>query len=203
MIVALFSYVVARDYGFAPNPFSGFCTLATCKPEIRRLAQVGDWIVGTGSAKHNRKGTIVYAMKVAEVMTFNEYWNDPRFQVKKPNLRASMKLAFGDNIYHHRNGRWAQLDSHHSLSDGSPNLKNIKNDTQTDQILVAEEYAYWGGTGPTIPAKLRDFGGHDICIGRGYKRHFPDEMEEYFVAWFLSLHEQGCLGRPIDWGKSR
>ena len=27
----LFSYVVDHDYGFAPNPFGGFCTLAKCK----------------------------------------------------------------------------------------------------------------------------------------------------------------------------
>lgn len=28
-----YSYVVARDFGFAPNPFNGFLTLATCKPK--------------------------------------------------------------------------------------------------------------------------------------------------------------------------
>ena len=33
---ALFSYVVATDSGFAPNPFFGLCTLACCKPAIRR-----------------------------------------------------------------------------------------------------------------------------------------------------------------------
>jgi len=27
----LFSYVVDHDYGFAPNPSGGFCTLAKCK----------------------------------------------------------------------------------------------------------------------------------------------------------------------------
>lgn len=37
---------VARDYGFAPNPFFGVCTLATCKPRIRSVAQIGDWVVG-------------------------------------------------------------------------------------------------------------------------------------------------------------
>ena len=36
----LFSYVVARDFAFAPNPFHGYCTLATCKPIIRRVTQV-------------------------------------------------------------------------------------------------------------------------------------------------------------------
>jgi hypothetical protein len=45
----LFSYVVARDYGFAPNPFHRHCTLATCKPGIRARAAVGDWVIGTGA----------------------------------------------------------------------------------------------------------------------------------------------------------
>ena len=72
----MYSYVVARDYGFAPNPFHGFCTLATCKPEIRRTAHVGDWIVGTGSKKKGRDAHVVYAMRVTEKMTFNAYWRD-------------------------------------------------------------------------------------------------------------------------------
>jgi hypothetical protein len=201
VIVSLFSYVVARDYGFAPNPFGGFCTLATCKPGIRRLAKTGDWIVGTGSATYMRKGNIVYAMKVAESITFDEYWADPRFQQKKPDLRASKKWAYGDNIYHWINGTWSQLDSHHSFADGSPNSRNIRNDTQTDRVLVATQYAYWGSSGPQIPESLRSFAGHDLCIGRGYKRHFPAGMEDHFFAWFSSLQKQGYLGRPIEWTK--
>lgn len=41
----IYSYVVRYDSGFAPNPFYGYCTLATCKPDIRRAAEVGDWLV--------------------------------------------------------------------------------------------------------------------------------------------------------------
>lgn len=200
--MTLFAYVVARDYGFAPNPFGGFCTLATCKPDIRRSAQVGDWVVGTGSAQRHRKGYLVYAMKVAEVMTFDAYWADPRFQHKKADLRSSKKLAFGDNIYHRVHGNWSQLDSHHSLPDGTPNERNIRNDTKADRVLVSTEYAYWGGSGPQIPDKLRNYHGHDICIGRGYKRHFPAGLKAEFVAWFSSLHAQGYLGRPIDWTRT-
>ena len=37
--MTLYSYTVAADTGFAPNPFHGFCTLACCKPGIRRTAQ--------------------------------------------------------------------------------------------------------------------------------------------------------------------
>lgn len=42
----VFIYVVDRDFGFAPNPFHGYCTLATCKPGIRKSAAMGDWVVG-------------------------------------------------------------------------------------------------------------------------------------------------------------
>ena len=91
----LFSYVVARDYGFAPNPFYGYCTLATCKPEIRKVADVGDWDLGTGSKSHGSAPHAVFAMLVTETLTFNGYWSDPRFRSKRPNLRGSKKQAFG------------------------------------------------------------------------------------------------------------
>src|SRR3954447_1814943 len=114
-------YVVARDFGFAPNPFHGFCTLATCKPNIRKTAQVGDWIVGTGSKAHELQGQLVYAMRVTETLSFDEFWCDERFREKRPNLHGSLMQAYGDNIYH-RDGRehWLQENSHHSLKDGSP-----------------------------------------------------------------------------------
>ena len=41
-----YSYVIKRDFGFAPNPFGEFCTLATCKPVIRKVANVNDWVFG-------------------------------------------------------------------------------------------------------------------------------------------------------------
>jgi hypothetical protein len=39
---SIFVYVVKHDGGFAPNPFHGFCTLACCKPKIRKGAKEGD-----------------------------------------------------------------------------------------------------------------------------------------------------------------
>ena len=197
----LFSYVVARDYGFAPNPFFNVCTLATCKPGIRRLAQPGDWVVGTGTGRHKRASYLVYAMNVAETMTFDEYWNDPRFQQKKPNLCGSKKVAFGDNIYSKssRGDTWRQLDSHHSFADGSLNPANVANDTQADRVLIATEFVYWGGSGPKIPAKFRSFDGFNICAGRGYKRKFPDALIVEFVDWIRNSGARGCMGKPLDW----
>ena len=183
--MALHSYVVARDYGFAPNPFSGYCTLATCKPGVRRSAQVGDWVVGTGSAVRQRKGVLLYAMRVSETMSFNDYWVDSRFQCKKPNMRASRKYAFGDNIYHRDDGHWIQLDSHHSLADGSPNPRNIRNDTKTDRVLLATHFAYWGGSGPRVPDRFRDFDGHESL-------HWDRVQEELSAKY-------GSNVRRVDW----
>lgn len=199
----LHSYVVARDFGFAPNPFYGFCTLATCKPKIRQSAKIGDWIVGTGSKVRGRDGYLVYVMRVMESTTFNDFWNDPRFQEKKPDLRGSKKQAFGDNIYHRvGNGQWRQIDSHHSHPHGVCNQHNVANDTQADRVLISTDFIYWGGNGPKIPGRFRDYEGHDICGKRGHKNKFPNEMVQSFVDWLRSLGEVGYRGAPLDWAIS-
>jgi hypothetical protein len=194
----LYSYVVARDYGFAPNPFYGVCTLATCKPVIRNSARISDWIIGTGSKTLGLDRMLVFAMRVAEILTYDQYWRDERFAQKRPNLRGSLKQAYGDNIYHRdpETGRWVQADSHHSCPDGSPNQDNICRDTKSQNVLVATEFAYWGGTGPLIPAKFRRIGSERICCGRGHKCNFSEGFAEAFVTWIQSLNCQAYLGRP-------
>ena len=200
--MTLYSYVVARDYGFAPNPFFGVCTLATCKPKIRKHTQVGDWIVGTGSKAYGLEGRLVFAMKVAEALTFDNYWADLRYFRKRPNLRGSLKQAYGDNIYHHNHqtGRWLQENSHHSLADGRPNPKNIQHDTQADRVLVGTEFTYWGATGPLIPRRFRQYQGYDVCGGRGHKCTFPADLIESFIAWIQSLRVTGYVGQPSEFG---
>ncbi len=197
----LYSYVVARDFGFAPNPFYQFCTLGTCKPGIRKRTEVEDWIVGTGSKTRGREGCLVFVMRVTKVMSFNDYWSNSRFKQKKPNLRGSKKQAFGDNIYYRDSAtcEWHQEDSHHSNRDGTPNIKNIEHDTQTDRVLISDDYIYWGGEGPQIPAKYRNFCGFDLKAIRGYKCNFPDNMVNEFVDWIQSLEDQGYCGAPLEW----
>ena len=196
----LFSYVVALDDGFAPNPFFGICTLATCKPKIRKAAFIGDWIIGTGSKKKDRRGYLIYAMCITEIMTFKEYWEDERFRRKKPNLRGSRKQVSGDNIYFKDDTGWRQQHSYHSKKDGSSDPDHIQRDTKTtDRVLISKTYAYWGGSGPEIPTRFRDYNGYDICAKRGHKCKFPEDLVNAFVAWFCSLDVSGCLDEPLDW----
>ena len=74
-----YSYIVARDFGFAPNPFGGYCTLATCKPGIREGAQIGDWVLGTGSSKMGLNGKLIFLMHVYEKLGFKHNSNELRF----------------------------------------------------------------------------------------------------------------------------
>ncbi|HBR1668224.1 TPA: hypothetical protein L9M06_003178 [Klebsiella quasipneumoniae subsp. quasipneumoniae] len=69
----MFSYKIVRDFGFAPNPFHDYCTLATCKPKIRNAAQPGDLIFGCGSSHLNLEDKLIYVMLVEEKMLFQEY----------------------------------------------------------------------------------------------------------------------------------
>lgn len=196
----LYSYVVARDFGFAPNPFYGYCTLATCKPDIRRTAKCGDWIVGTGSAGSNRRGQLVFAMRVTESMDFNQFWEDERFREKRPNLRGSRMRAYGDNIYHQdAEGRWLQENSHHSLQDGSPNDDNLQHDTKTNRVLISDDFTYWGAAGPRIPERFRDWDGDDVCAGRGHRCHFDENLVVAFLSWLRSVWGPGFRGRPAGW----
>lgn len=78
----LYQYVMTCDTGLAPNPYHGYCTLALCEPQIRRTAQVGDWIIGLGSVSAGLGRRLAYAMQVSETLSFEEYWDDPRFECK-------------------------------------------------------------------------------------------------------------------------
>ena len=194
----LYTYVVARDYGFAPNPFFGFCTLATCKPRIRKSADIGDWVVGTGSKTKARAGYLVYAMQVSETLPLSSYWDDPRFRNKRPDLRSSFMKAFGDCIYYRdeMDSAWHQIDSHHSHRDGSPNVDNIRRDTGADRMLISSNFVYYGGDGPRIPR----FDGTDIVHQWIGHRKFTDgQVISEFVRWIESLGDVGICGDPGDW----
>ena len=137
----LFVYVIARDFGFAPNPFFGSCTLATCKPGIRKGANAGDWILGVAGRKLGKSihRKCILLMKVSEKMSFESYWNDPRYTIKKACRNGSQLKMLGDNIYHiDADGEWIQEDSHHSNPDGTTNLVNLDRDTgKCDQVLIS------------------------------------------------------------------
>ena len=203
----LLSYIVRYDSGFAPNPFHGYCTLATCKPRIRRYANVADWLVGTGSNSRTvrRGGYIVYAMRVTEILSTQRYWADPRFQAKKPDLHYNWVAASGDNIYESiPPANWRQLSSYHSQANGSPNEAHVRRDTSVPRVLVSDDFVYFGGEGPRLPARFRVNGEFElICSYRNYRRLTEEAVIVAFEDWVRSLRVTGFQGKPWDWVRRR
>jgi hypothetical protein len=144
-------------------------------------------------------------MRVTGALSFEQYWADARFQVKKPNLCGSKKQAFGDNIYSRsKSGLWLQANSHHSLTDGCPNQANVVADTATNRVLLSNDFVYWGGYGPRIPQKFLNYGPRhlSLCAGRNHKNNFPADFVNEFVGWIRFLNTTGYVGEPFDWRKS-
>lgn len=196
--MTVFSYVIEHDLGFAPNPFHGACTLACCKPVIRKSAKVGDYILGTGAVGPNLEGYLTYWMRVDEILTFDQYWKDKRFRRKKPHMSAlGTYLRYGDNIYHRDGSKtFKQEDSFHSMEDGSVSLGDLHRDTgTTDKVLVGHEFAYWGRSGIKVPDHLAFL----LKKGPGHRCRFTNEQVAAVVAWLGTLPKRGYIGEPAHW----
>src|SRR5882724_8105509 len=182
--MAYFSYKIEHDLGLAPNPFGGYCTLAVCKPTIRnnKNIQVGDWVIGTGSVRLRRLHHLIFAMKLEEKITLNEYWEDPRFQYKKPVINGSLMQMYGDNFYHQnpKTKKWIQENSAHSSEGGTTNPKHLKIDTEGKYVLISTTFCYLGNKSILIPKKY-----WEICSeGRNMKGpSIPALIAEKFIEW--------------------
>ena len=169
----LFSYVVAADSGFAPNPFWGILTLACCKPRIRLSAEPGDLLVGLTPSRLGN--AVVYVARVQEKLTFREYWRDKRFTPKRPDMRASSIIQrCGDNIYEPTEaGSIRQLPSGHSYG-LDENSANKAHDLGGRFVLTSEESSYFGSEAIPLPDRFSN-----LIVGRAHRCRFsypPDSI---------------------------
>jgi len=184
----VFSYVITHDTGFAPNPYWGFCTLANCKPQIRRHTLPGDWVLGMGSPRNVGNGKLIYAMRVGEVLTFEQYNTDSRFRQKRPDLTGDPAQRCGDNIYFKRKrGGWGQRASFHKRED-------MKTDLGGKNVLVSSRFFYFGENAIPVPPKFRAL----VHKGRAHSCHFPPTLIQRFLKWLCENYEPGLHGTPSN-----
>jgi hypothetical protein len=127
-------------------------------------------------------------MRVSEKITFAEYWLDPRFTDKKPDLLAhELERHCGDNIYEPlANGLYRQLPSAHISA-------AMDKDLQGRYVLIASEFTYFGKRAVELPPEFRC-----LIAGRGYKCTFLPELIGCF-ARYISQFGFGLHGRPAQW----
>jgi len=186
---------VVYDTGFAPNPFWKFCTIATCKPCIRRRAEVGDWIIGTGSVRNIGQNKLVYAMKVTEIMPLEDYGSDSRFRNKIPG--KGTKQEIGDNIYYRDKDGYVKqrFPSMHSYPNGEdPETKRHDLDGKNVLISRSGNFYYFGRKGPEIPDQLSCL----IKKGPGHKCNFSQQVIDRFLQWIKGKN-LGINGDPCGY----
>jgi len=180
------SYVVTHDYGFAPNPFGGILTLATCKPKIRRFAEPNNWIIGTGSTNGIGADRLIYAGFISTVVTIEQYSTDEAYKIKIPAKDGDVWQRRGDNIYYKsQSGQWLQRDnSFHGESE-------LEHDLSGKNVIVCKRFWYFGSSAPSIPVQFRSV----IKTGPNHKDNINNECVPEFLIWVQS-HSEGIHAKP-------
>jgi len=195
----LFTYTISVDDGAAPNPFHGMCSLAICKPGIRRVAEPNDWVAGLGSKNApsgDFSGHLVYAMRVEEVLSLRDYDLSAcsRWPHRIPNIQsAALQDRLGDCIYDYSNGVPIQRAGVHGPI-------NVATDLSGENVLISTDFYYFGSRARKLPSYLRP-----ICHQtQGHRSNSNAPYFNQFVSWVRSLvPTQGQLyGWPdhiVEW----
>jgi hypothetical protein len=200
------TYRLNHDLGFAPNPFFGWCTLACCMPQIRKNAKEGDIIIGMAGADKRGLGRIypqlVFWMRVDQGMSFDDYWTDPRFINKRPQIPGPKIRMVGDRTYRHEPGSegWLFETSMHYVPGAKQTSGgHVARDTKVNRLLVGSQFTYWGNSGPCVPAHLISL----FPNPRGDKCP-PDGPLLTELHQLIDLAQpRGVCGDPADWENPR
>jgi len=185
----LCSYVVKVDSGLAPNPFGGCSTLAVCTPNHMGIKlSKDDWILGTTPKRLGSK--LVYAMKVDEVLHFNDYYHHPHYTNKRPNPLGEWKEMVGDNMYYlSSQGQWRQAATllHKEEHEKRKDLKN-------PYVFIGQHFFYFGESAPALPQTYVDL----MHNRQGCKCNHDSALVNGFIMWLQGCHRPGIYGLPRD-----
>jgi hypothetical protein len=185
----LCSYVVRKDSGFAPNPFGSHCTLAACTPNRAGLRlEDGDWIMG--NAPKALGNGLVYAMRVGEVLEFDDYFHDPRFAAKKPRKGGTWRERCGDNIYFI--GERGFYEQAFTYAHGEPHY--LEKDTRRPRVFISDYFYYFGENAPPIPAEFSEL----IRRSQGCRCSHTPSVVTAFIEWLEKSFDPGVHGLPRD-----
>lgn len=170
----VFLYLLDHDTGYAPNPFHGWCTLAGCKPQIRRSAEVGDWVVGV-TPRHDGN-RVAYVMLVEDKFPISTYWTDTRFRAKRRRAKPATPIQMcADNLREPRD-----------------------KDPERAYVLASQRFAYYGSEPREWPAALRAL----PMPARFYRVRFSTRDHDALLAFVRSCRP-GVHAVPRIWQSRR
>ena len=215
----LYCYKMTHDTGFAPNPYHGVLTLATCKPTIRRCAEVNYWISGWTSNKVQGKSDeshftddtqeLIYLAKVSKKIPIEDYWeNYPKKQQPTKSIEGGKKcfkscgksivvknddISFcGDNIYEPDANDPSGFKQH---KNAHHNEQNKAHDLSGKNVLVCEEFYYFGVEN-AIP-KSDIINDKNFVVPRCKKNQLDDPIAKQIIDFVTKRYSSGINKKKI------
>jgi Nucleotide modification associated domain 2 len=172
----LYSYIVRYDSGFSPCVAEGLCTLACCKPTIRRKVRVGDWVLGTSPSTRGAR-RVVYLMRVDFVLTFKEYWRDGLFSGRSDNIYKPTSSGHYEQVANPWHGCGA-----------------MRRDLGGRRVLGSRNFVYFGDRARLLPRQFWAY----AARGRGHRVFQNQGSAVSGLKKWAFRSGQGRKGRPYD-----
>jgi len=129
-------------------------------------------------------------MQISEVISFNSYYLDPRFQDKKPVIKGNWQQRVGDNIYYQdKDGNWKQHPTLHHRQ-----KEIIRKDLKHPFVFIGRKIFYFGENAIELPPKFQTL----IWNRQGCKLNHDVKVIEDFTVWIQATYQPGILGNPFD-----
>jgi hypothetical protein len=193
----IYSYVLRFDDGAAPNPFWKTCTLTICKPVIRRNAEIGDWVIGTGSKNsrcndgkiYDLSQKLVYAMKIDSIKTLEDYDSFCARDLpnKIPDWNSDdWRRLVGDCIYDYSQSSRPKIRGKvHDEGNRATDIRGIN-------ALLSKHFYYFGEAAVDLPDELKPL----IKTNRGHKKIVNEELVAIFEKWIVQFKLNTLYGEP-------
>jgi len=128
-----------------------------------------------------------------EPMNMDDYFRQPDFQEKKPNLRGDWMERCGDNFYSLKpdGTTWQQHRNRYHIGED-----HLKKDTKHPIVFIASENNFWyfGRSAQDLPADLMPL----TPVGKGIRTKHEPELVKRFCEWMRSTFPVGIHGLPHD-----
>ncbi|NIZ40894.1 hypothetical protein PVA45_05195 [Entomospira entomophila] len=206
----IYSYIVAEDNGYSPNPFWGVLTLPWCKPPLRRavakfianannisdVPSLGIWLVGLSRKQKDGSNHMIFVAQITEVLSHHDYF--VTYPQKHPKMDPSLPYIHhvGDNCYYMDNNSssYATIPSVHSHD---PVMQ--QRDLSVPSVLISNNFCYYGSNSSPLPSDLME-----LKVGQGFKSTFSSETNNLLYDYLQTI-QGDCypsgriLGSPAVW----
>jgi hypothetical protein len=175
----IYRYVLMGDGGMAPNPRDGLLTLATCKPEIRKHAREGDWVMANFPSPRNE--LVAWAGRIVRCIPVGLYF------AEFPERHDALHEIGPDGEPQRIAGRheWYHQGPEERRKDRSGNVL----------IFDMKNCWYFGVDGRQIPHGLE----HLVARGQGHRvnKRTSGDLEQ-LRDWLHGQAMPGIIREPRD-----